>query len=357
MVNPPRGAVAVVASVAMLLAACADDSETSATPTDPQPSSRATSTTAGFEPESVPAEPSAGCDSGGGPPAADSVETISVAGGDREYQRHLPPGRDESTPLPLVLDFHGYSEGASIHARHSDLGSFGDDAGFVTITPQGQGAVPLWDFGADSVDVELTGAILDAEEAALCVDTNRIYVTGLSNGAMMTSTIACELEDRIAAVAPVAGIRDPDACEFDRPVPVVAFHGTEDNFVSYEGGLGPAVADLPTPDGSGDTLGEADDTIDEPAGGDSVPELVAAWAQRNDCEPAAEEEQVADDVTLIGFDCPSGSTTELYRVDGGGHTWPGSEFSDQIEDIVGPTTFSIDANEIMWDFFQAHPKR
>jgi len=137
-------------------------------------------------------------------------------------------------------------------------------------------------------------------------------------------------------------------------VPVIAFHGTADTFVAFDGGLGSSVADLPQPDGSG-TLGDAaEDAEDEPAG-PTVPETVAAWAARNGCEGDPAEEVVADDVTLLAHPCPPGAFAELYVVDGGGHTWPGSEFDLSIESIVGPVTMSIDANELMWAFFQEHP--
>ena len=73
--------------------------------------------------------------------------------------------------------------------------------------------------------------------------------------------------------------------------------------------------------------------------------------------PEPTETSVADDVTLVEFTCPDDATTQLYRVDGGGHSWPGSDFSVTIESVVGPTTFSIDANELMWAFFEEHPRR
>jgi polyhydroxybutyrate depolymerase len=169
----------------------------------------------------------------------------------------------------------------------------------------------------------------------------------------MTSAVACAHSDRIAAAAPVAGIRDIEGCEFERPVPVIAFHGTADTFVDFEGGLGSSVADLPQPDGSG-TLGESAEPEDEPEG-PTIPEVTAAWAGRNGCEAEPDEEAVADDVRRLAFPCPPGSEAELYVVDGGGHTWPGSEFDTSIEDIVGPVTFSISANEAMWAFFEDHP--
>ena len=69
-----------------------------------------------------------------------------------------------------------------------------------------------------------------------------------------------------------------------------------------------------------------------------------------------ENEPVADDVELqAGVDCPAGAEVQLYVVEGGGHTWPGSEFDTRIEPIVGAVTMSISANELMWEFFEEHP--
>ena len=79
--------------------------------------------------------------------------------------------------------------------------------------------------------------------------------------------------------------------------------------------------------------------------------------ERNHCAGKPKETNVASDVTLVSYRCPKHADVELYRITGGGHTWPGSEFSRQVESILGPTTFSINANEVMWKFFEAHPRR
>src|SRR2546421_202992 len=82
-----------------------------------------------------------------------------------------------------------------------------DHHGFSTITPQGRGTIPLWDTNLNGEDMAFIGALLDSLDRTLCVDDNRVYVTGLSNGAFMTSAVACAYADRVAAAAPVAGIR------------------------------------------------------------------------------------------------------------------------------------------------------
>ena len=132
--------------------------------------------------------------------------TTTSDGAERWYYLHVPPQHDGTTPLPLVLDLHGYGEGAQVHLAMSGLGAFGDEQGFVTVTPEGQGTVALWDIALDSVDLDFVGNLLDEVERTACIDLARVDVTGLSNGAFLTSAIACRWSDRVAAVAPVAGL-------------------------------------------------------------------------------------------------------------------------------------------------------
>lgn len=301
----------------------------------------------------VAAAPSAGCGVAEATGPGESTISFTGAGQDGTYVRHLPPAYDSTTPLPLVIDLHGWSEPAGVHLVFSGLASYGDDHRFITLVPDITRPVPRWDTAVDGADIKWIAALLDEAEATLCLDINRIFVAGMSNGAMMTSAIACSLDDRIAAVAPVAGVRDMDGCNPARAVPIMAFHGTADRFLPFEGGLGPAVADLPNPDGTG-TLGT--DVIALDGDTPSVPEVMTAWASRNGCTDADPEEvPVADDVTRLAWDCPTSGETILYRIEGGGHTWPGSEFGTMITDMVGATTLNLSANQVMWQFFLLHP--
>jgi polyhydroxybutyrate depolymerase len=331
-----------IAAVAVLVSACSGNSGGTLQPkVAPLPKT------------TIASGPSTGCSTTPALAAGEERVTITSNAVERWYLRHVPPAYDGTKPFPLVVDLHGYLEGAVVHAVHSALGAFGDQHGFVTITPQGLGAVPRWETAVGSNDVAFIGDLLDQVERTACIDRARVFVTGLSNGAMMSSVVACALADRVAAVAPVAGVTDVKGCKPARPVPVVAFHGTADPFVDYAGGLGPAAAKLPAPDGSGRTLGELG-VRDRPKG-PSIPEIMRAWGQRNHCGGEATEKRIAADVTELIFACPAGAEVELYRVEGGGHSWPGSAFSKQIKSVVGPTTDAISANTIMWDFFQAHP--
>jgi polyhydroxybutyrate depolymerase len=304
----------------------------------------------------------AGASAGCSPPTpvspGETRETLDSGGETYTVFRHVPPAYDGTTPLPSVIDFHGYAEGAAIHSRMSMLGALGDTQGFVTITPQGQGAIPMWDTALDGGDMKFVGALLDRVESTLCIDTNRVFAAGLSNGAFMTSAVACVYADRIAAVAPVAGISEFQGCDPARPVPVVTFHGTADRFVSYGGGLGESAMDLPAPDGSGRTFRDLNATERKRLPHSrAVPVIVAAWARRNDCARPPTRTKLGTDVTRVRYRCPRNATVELYRVEGGGHAWPGSQFSKTIASVVGATTSTVSASDVMWSFFRRHPLR
>jgi polyhydroxybutyrate depolymerase len=280
-------------------------------------------------------------------------ERVDVADGPRDgwYLRYVP-SRTSTEPPALVVDLHGYPEHADFHAGLDDLASVAEREGFVLVTPQGNGSLPFWNYQQHDdgpPDVAFLAAVVDDVERDLCTDSRRVFVTGLSNGAFMASTLACELAERIAAVAPVAGIRFEDGCAPSRPVPVIAFHGTADEFVTYDASpSGSSALSLPTdPASVANFAGHRPQPVEGAA---------EAWAHADGCDGPPAEEALASDVTLLRWGgCDAGADVELVRVEGGGHTWPGSERSVGLEAFLGPTTMSIEANDLMWAFFEDHP--
>lgn len=359
--RPPVTAVTVLAVVAVLtglvgLAACSSDATKDSATDLSTTGVGSSSTTAAFDPAKVPAAPSDGCTSK--TPVSPGETKVTLPGTDarvdRWYLQHLPPAAASgTTPLPVVVDIHGYIEGAVVHTNMTQMGAYGDEQGFITIFPNGPGPIAHWDTRLGSADLEWFGTLFDNIESTLCVDTNRIFVSGLSNGAEMTSSVACTYSDRVASVAPVAGIQIPAGCTFTRPVPVLTIHGTEDPYFPIAGGLGPAAEALPSSYHEG-TIGEhpGDPSLAEHK---ALPVVTADWAKRNGCTGAPKQDEVASDVTLFSYPCPADASVEFYRVDGGGHAWPGSRFSASAEATTGRTTFSIDANEIIGKFFETHP--
>ena len=344
-----RIAAAVVLGV--LAASCSGDNDTTATAdeaattTDAASPDRPTTTAVDSVADAGAAVPSAGCGTGGHPALTAEKVTMEVADEERYYLLTVPEGTDEA-PAPVVFDFHGLMEGAELAAKASRLPELGVEEGFITVVPNGRGNPVSWDVTPDPAtnpDMAFVAEVLDTLEAEQCVDTSRVYATGLSNGAMMTSGVACAFPDRVAAVAPVAGVMA--SCEdTDRPVPMLGFHGTADPILFFNGGVG---------DLGGLIAGTADASKVPEADleGAGYPAAVAEWAVRNGCEDSFTDEQVEDDVTRRTYECPEGADVIFDIVVGGGHTWPGSEFNAQLGDLMGPTTLNLDASATMWAFF------
>lgn len=346
----PLRSLVSAAVAALLLASCAGSggsSGASSSGSTTTPEEEATTTADAGDAAPVP---SAGC----GKTTVLSVveEKTYLDDSNRWFLLSTPLTHDGTTPVPLVLDFHGLSEGAELHARMSDLAAYGDDHGFAVVQPQGEGDPTRWQVKADIArndDLQFVSELLDQLEAKLCIDTSRVYATGLSNGAIMSSLLACTMSDRFAAVAPVAGVVHPEGCEQSRPVPILAIHGTADPILLFNGGIGSQLSNLLS-DGdasasSGEQPAEAD--LDGPG----YPAAAQEWATSNGCTGDPTDEDLTDTVIERTWACPADADVEFVIVEGGGHSWPGSTFSEAAERFIGPTDMSIDANDLIWDFF------
>ncbi|MCZ7630916.1 MAG: hypothetical protein M5U19_18575 [Microthrixaceae bacterium] len=153
----------------------------------------------------------------------------------------------------------------------------------------------------------------------------------------------------LAAAAPVAGVTDMDPCPTTQPVPLLAIHGTADPILLFNGGVDiRAIPGLADPGAGAEqttsTTPEAD--LD----GEGYPAAVGAFAARNGCDLEPSDSEVSDEVIRRTYECPPGADVEFLVVEGGGHSWPSSEFSKSIESIVGYTTFDIDATRDAWEF-------
>ncbi|MCH7718165.1 MAG: hypothetical protein IIB21_01730 [Chloroflexi bacterium] len=292
------------------------------------------------------------------PHAAGSFdETITSGGVTREYILYVPPSYTGAETVPVVLNWHGLGSNASDQQDYSELPAKADEAGFIVAAPQGLGDPASHNFTTivpEPDSVLFTNDLLDELESQLCIDTARVFSTGFSNGAQMSTRLACNASERIAAIAPVAGWYFPPAivqlsaeppCSSTRPVPIIAFHGAADPLIPFDGG--PGTLDLVFRD------------IDD--------EVLPEWAEHNGCAGVPTEEQAAPGVRLVRYaDCDQGATVELYVIEdadgagpgteGGGHTWPGSTFvlPPETKARIGLTTHEISATDLMWEFFQAH---
>jgi polyhydroxybutyrate depolymerase len=190
-------------------------------------------------------------------------------------------------------------------------------------------------------DVGFTRALLDDLAKVANVDAKRIFATGISNGGIMCYRLASELSDRIAAIAPVAGTMGTATCKPKRPVSVIHFHGTDDKFLPYNGGIGSKSFSK--------MLFR------------SVDQSIRAWAKVDGCpaKPVVTDmPKKIDDGTTVqrksygpGKD---GAEVVLFVINGGGHTWPGREPG---VGFLGKSTKNISANDLMWEFFKRHPMK
>jgi polyhydroxybutyrate depolymerase len=237
-------------------------------------------------------------------------------------------------PQAIILAFHGLSMNAHDMEQYTGLSSLADQENFIAVYPLGtvdSDGQPSWAIkGAGDPptdDVLFVSDLLNRLQATLCIDAQRIYAAGYSRGGGMVGLLACAMAKRIAAFAPVAGIFSfLDSCQPGRSVPVLEFHGTADPEVSY---------------------------TDPGNGWEAIPDWFHDWAKRDGCSSGpAVFVQTADVTGEQWSGCGIGGAVVHYRIEGGGHTWPGAQFDVPEE---GPTTHTIDANAIMWQFFQTHP--
>jgi polyhydroxybutyrate depolymerase len=335
--------LALILVVALSLAACSSSAKKSAAPPVASPVSTVPATGA--------AVPSAGCGTSTARTEDAQRHTMTVSGQQRFYLLTVPAAHDGHTPLPLVLDFHGLAEGAVVHTKMSEFGTLAKQQGFVVAFPNGTGQPVSWNLAVPpkpNADLEYVDQLLEGLEHDLCIDTSRVYADGLSLGAFMTSFVACTRANKFAAVAPVAGVTIFDGCTPSRPVPLLAFHGTADPILHFNGGVGP-IPGVTSPvgaQGATTTLPKAD------LNGPGYPAAVAKWAARNGCDATPTDTSVTKEVIHRVYHCPAGQDVEFYIIIGGGHAWPGSQFSKSIANAVGYTTMDINATNLIWDFFK-----
>ena len=315
MIRPLLAAAAVFA---LLAAACASEGG------DDPLESGASSPTAPSGTACAPARTRATGDSG---------ETMTSGGADREYLLHVPTDYDGAIAAPVLLALHGAASTGEALRNMSGLDVAADARGMIVAYPESAtvGNAAGWnaDNFADGPDDSLfLSELLDALGATLCIDATRVYVTGLSHGGAMALRFACDAPKRIAAVAPVAA--PYVACQ--AAVPMVAFHGSQDPLVPYEGGTSPLTGQPSPP----------------------VHRAASDWARSLGCDGLATISRPAADVELATYGNCTGGGAEvlLYNAIDGGHTWPGATV-DVPEEIAGKTTRSISATDLMLDFFDA----
>jgi len=276
----------------------------------------------------------------------------------RHYIVHVPPGYDGEIPLPVVIMLHGGGGKARGAMQETGWSAKADKENFLVVYPEGLPRDPArrasfatnpqrWDEGARRSivpaaqkhidDSGFIHALLDDLGTRLRVDPRRIYATGFSNGASMTFRAGRELATRLAAIAPVAGSDWLDDPVLARPVSLLYITGTQDPLNPIDGGeikFGDTPAGRKPP----------------------VQASIDKWVQLLGC--TAEPKVIYDRDGVRGIAYTAGKENAevvVYTVAGMGHFWPGG-MSHLPERIIGKPSDAIDATDVIWEFFQRHPR-
>jgi polyhydroxybutyrate depolymerase len=284
-------------------------------------------------------------------------DSLVINGLKRTFLYNIPESFVIHKPVPLLIVLHGGGGTGRnmVKLTMEGFNTLSEKRGFIVVYPDG--IAKHWNDGRNSEepgakkenidDVGFISALIDYLVKKLNVDQKRVFVTGMSNGAIMSYRLACELSEKIAAIAPVAGNIAQNMlvkCSPSRPVSILAINGTKDPLVPFNGG------DVTGPFGQ-KKLGKVL----------PVQESVRFWVNINNCSTTPvvtyEPDLDIEDETLVRKESYTNgrenSEVVLYIIEDGGHTWPGG-FQYLGKGIVGKTCYDINADEIIWKFFEKH---
>jgi len=267
------------------------------------------------------------------------IDSIQYAGVWRSFRLYVPPTYTPSQAAPLVLNLHGLGSNAIQQQFYGNFMPIADTAGFLVLHPQGtsQGGTAFWNVGLLPFpdDVGFLRSLIDTIKGRYVINSNRVYSTGMSNGAIMSYYLACQLPGNFAAVASVAGTMFRSwyaTCVPDFALPVMEIHGDNDLTVPYGGDVTPNGSFMP------------------------VDSVVQKWRGHNWC--AAVPQVIAfpntnpgDFSTATNYRYLQGrdqSSVELIRVFNGGHTWPG------VPPVLPGTNLDFNASLEIWRFFNQY---
>lgn len=285
--------------------------------------------------------------------AGNYTGVLAFEGADRIFILRVPPRHDGRTPLPLVIMLHGGFGSAVNAARDYHWPAKADAEGFYAVFPDGLGTVQTWNathccgfaLRNNVNDVGFIRALVAGLGNVLPIDSQRIFATGMSNGAMLAHRLGAEAADLFAAIAPVAGSIggqiDGDSPVIMPPIPggpvsVIIFHGTADLNVLYNGGPTQSVV--------------TDGRVDLP-----VSDAVQFWVNANQTMATPVTETSASGNVVRDFYARQGTNAEvvLFSIIGQGHAWPGG-----LQPFAGadPPSTEISATDTIWEFFTHHPR-
>lgn len=263
-------------------------------------------------------------------------DSILSGGLQRKFRLYVPNSYSAANPVPLILNLHGYTSNSLQQLQYSNFLPIADTAKFLVVHPDGTApnGPQYWNagFGGSVNDVQFLSNLIDSIKASYNIDLNRVYSCGMSNGGIMSYYLALYLPNRITAIASVTGSMlnawYNSVPNLPRAFPVMEIHGTADATVPYNGDA---------------TFAHIDS-------------VVRKWRKYNNCIPTAVTYSVpnintTDNCTAVNYlytGGTDGATVELYKVNGGTHSWPGSPF------FISGTNQDFKASVEIWRFFRKY---
>lgn len=259
----------------------------------------------------------------------------------RNYKIHIPPTYTSLSSIPLVIALHGGGHNADTMEYISNLSLKADSSNFIVVYPNGRSFLGLrtWNAGtccgpAVTYNVDDVGFImkmLNKLKSQYNIDTNRIYVTGASNGGMLAYRLACEKGHLFAAIAPVATTMVTTiSCTPLRTVPILHIHSLPDTRVPYTGGYGTGYAGVYMP---------------------PIDSVMDVWANIDSCQGTWNVVFNHNGVVGKGWsNCSNCSEVYVYTTSDGGHSWPGGNQTANGD----PPALTLNATDLMWTFFSSH---
>jgi len=271
----------------------------------------------------------------------------------RTYRLYRPPSLKRDQPTPLVIALHGGGSNGLAMERLTSFSPLAERENFIVAYPDGLDnhwndgrLIPHSRVHRENVDdVGFINTLINTLAHEQSLDMHRIYATGISNGGIFSHVLAWQLPNRIAAIAPVVGgLAENTLAQFNpkQPVSVIIMQGTKDPIVPFQGGE-------VRPDHRGRVI--------------PTEQAVSVWVQKNGCAPQPVITHLPQTNTRDGCQVTisqwaggrNGTEVLYYKIEGGGHTWPGGpQFLPKF--MIGPTCRQFDATQTIWEFFKAHPK-
>ncbi len=258
-----------------------------------------------------------------------TTHAINSGGTERSYVLYIPTVETDAN-LPLVFNFHGSGSSPQRQEAQTDFIRLAENHDFILVYPVGAYTNSVtsgsWNANLDEGvdDVQFARDMIEDVASMLNIDRKRIYSTGMSGGGRMTSRLACELSDILAAAAPVAGLQYPDSCTLRREIPILSFHSKDDATNQYKVSAN-----------------------SRPYWSMGVETALDKWRQANDCSLDNRSDKMSQHLTYYQWsDCTGSAEIQFYQLNNGGHTWPNSPGSRSNKDI--------NASELIWEFFSRH---